>query len=77
MREARIEPKYKCNKCHQKKFAHLMMPPEEEGGEFITCRNCIKTRGIKKLEYKNGLYYNTKGFIVKADPYGISKRISC
>ena len=59
MREARIEPKYKCNKCHQKK-----------------CKNCHNKRNIKKLEYKNGMYYNANNMIVKADPYGVNKRIN-
>lgn len=53
-----------------------MVKPPKAGCNFVKCKNCHNKRNIKKLEYKNGMYYNANNMIVKADPYGVNKRIN-
>ena len=37
------------------------------------CKHCKNTRATSKdiIQYRKGLYYNSKGLIVRADPYGV------
>ena len=51
-----------------------MVKPTKIGCNPTQCKNCKKTKARSKeiIQYKKGLYYNSKGLIVRADPYGVS-----
>ena len=59
--------KYKCNSCEQYKLMRLMVKPTKIGCNPTQCKNCKNTKARSKeiIQYKKGLYYNSKGLIVR------------
>jgi len=67
------EQKYKCNSCIQWKPIRLMVKNSKIGINPTQCKNCKNNKAKSKdiIQYRKGLYYNSKGLIVRADPYGV------
>ena len=67
------EQKYKCNSCEQFKLARLMVKNSKIGVNPTQCKHCKNNKAKSKdiIQYRKGLYYNSKGLIVRADPYGV------
>ena len=70
------EQKYKCNSCEQFKVTRLMVKSSKLGCNPTQCKHCKNSKATSKeiITYRNGLYFNSKGNVVRGDFYGVGIR---